>query len=412
MKSAYSFSVLFNIEPCVTDMNREKYEKNDKILHRDETHIDDVFTDVYWEKIGINLGCNRKNKESLKRTNFSDVKSRQFQNQFQSKGFFQMSKDDIGIDKQIIKSLADTVEALISLGWPANFIFMFDEVWEIINLMRTDLKTIGEGNDFIGDIYAWCVDPKTKQKGWGPHRDRMGTGPESFKGKTPKLSTTWLALTDATPKNSCLYVIPATSDKLYFSNDDPTLNPLTEAFKDVDNYQTITCLSCEAGGANHFSHRLIHWGSSGIPDEETKPRIALSWVIGDKSFEKPCFDLINLPFPSINLRLGLICGQLINYSGQTNIKKGLRDYYFRIFKKVEGLFESEYRDKVFFMYFMRPPPLKLNLSKRLKEENEMKQKKKINIDDLEMPTEQDNKLVNGIFDMFKNEGEIDSSDSE
>lgn len=54
------------------------------------------------------------------------------------------------------------------------------------------------------------VDPSRGDAGFSPHRDRQpDSSPATFRPDgTAMYATLWLPLTDATPENSCLYVIP------------------------------------------------------------------------------------------------------------------------------------------------------------------------------------------------------------
>lgn len=410
-------------------------------LKRSNQLIEHLFKPTYWRELCPSLSCSATERaHKSPRAKLSETRKLRCQQGFSSNGFFQLDKEEVGAEDQTINDLAVSVVQLLQYEWPATFIFMYDEVWQVIEEMRDDLKEISAGNEFVGDVYAWYVDPAKREKGWGPHRDRMGSGPSSFKavaGKTciveehgevgpkpvdseaallPKLSTSWLALTKASPENSCLYVVPAFIDPFYHKQDRPEVNPLNEAFAtQPDNYQYIRCLSCSAGSLNHFSHKIIHWGSSASAIErKVEPRIALSWVIGDDSFEQPCFSREHLPLPPFELRLGLICGQMISYSGQTQMKKGLRDLCFRIFKKVNAIagceFNEDYRDKVNYIYHMRPPPRKLALSKQT--EASLLRTREVKVEDIEKATEEDNKQVVGIYDMFAAEGEVDSSEAD
>eukprot|EP00924_Labyrinthula_sp_SR-Ha-C_P001690 snap_masked-scaffold_18-processed-gene-6.43-mRNA-1 protein AED:0.04 eAED:0.04 QI:0/0/0/1/1/1/2/0/392 len=390
------------------DFDIKKQPKHPE-LKRTEQLIDTLFDKFYWRKVCTTLSVCENNINRGEKI-ISQEEIRRKQQQFIKSGFFKLQVDcatELNPNiESLVRKLADSIVTLIRYEYPPTFIFLFDEVWEIILSMSSSLSKISAGNSFVGDVYAWFVDPKLKQRGWGPHRDRMGSDHTSFsQQKIPKLSTTWLALTEATPLNSCLYVVPAELDPFYYEQDLPNVDPLERIFKGkVDNYQRIKCLPCEPGSMWHFSHKIIHWGSSAICsniaqdeiDEEIKPRIALSWVIGDPSFEKPAFEFKGMP--SLEQRLGLVCGQLINYSGQTGLKKGDRDFYFLTGNKLNN-FTEEFVDKTKFLYFMRPPPKRVELKKK-------------NLEKVEIikATEEDNKVFTGMKDIFQTD--YDSTSSE
>ena len=80
----------------------------------------------------------------------------------------------------------------------------------------------------------------------------------------------------------------------------------------------------------HFSHRLLHWGSSGDArarackggsegdgdgDESgSEPRrVALSFASADDAFEAPYFSRAHLPLPPVPLRAALVAGLALAY---------------------------------------------------------------------------------------------------
>ena len=81
------------------------------------------------------------------------------------------------------------------------------------------------GNRNNMDFLAWYIDPgdgsaaSPAAAGFAPHRDRQPRDiAASFKeGGEPKYLTCWLPFTDASPENSCLYVIPKSADPSYMA---------------------------------------------------------------------------------------------------------------------------------------------------------------------------------------------------
>lgn len=406
----------------------------DALLHADEQLLETLEDAAYWRKVCPGLHVSEPeafisaaaDDDELRRAR-RPTRERQ-RKELAHSGFFHF---DAGASDAAIARLAAGVAQLLLHGWPASFIFVYDEAWAVIRDTAGSLEAASGGSRFLGDVFAWHVDPAQPQRGtgWSPHRDRMGSGADSFRADgTPMLSTTWLALADAHPGNSCLYVVPATVDPYYREQDDPEVDPLAAIFAgNPGAYQSIRALPCKRGCAWHFSHKLIHWGSRvepanrGEPAEGAEcdgggvgavgkakaksaavdvvaappavaPRIAMSWVVGDDSFEKPAFSRDALPFPPVALRAALVAGQMISYGGQLQLRGGFRKMCYRLFKKNSVLFTDFYRDKVDYIHLCRPaPPPVVHVKRRPRPEGPIV---------LEQATPEDDSKLQGLEAMF------------
>ena len=116
--------------------------------------------------------------------------------------------------EKVGKSISD-LELEHSL--PATFALLFDETWQLaaesqqILLQKQNrgiLRSHGKMR-FNFDALAWHIDPRRKQVGFSPHRDRQPDTLEALKQSfysdgQAKYITHWIALADANPNNSCL----------------------------------------------------------------------------------------------------------------------------------------------------------------------------------------------------------------
>ena len=197
----------------------------------------------------------------------------------------------------LLHLLRDGIEALHEAELPATFIFLFDAAWELAARSRHALEQCTlETNQFNFDVLAWRIDDQVGG-GFSPHRDRQpkdAAASFSYDGHA-KYVTQWVALTPATTETSCLYVIPKTADPGYFDGDDneEDLDPLQRALPNKQAFQHIMAIPRQPGQSVLFTHRLIHWGSArNLPVSKVMPpRIAMSFVCSDPSFEKPYVDL-------------------------------------------------------------------------------------------------------------------------
>merc|ERR1712224_1034072 len=178
---------------------------------------------------------------------------------------------DVGI-------LAEAIQVLERHGWPATFVAVYDETWQLAQDASQVMKN-ATGNDMSMDIVAFCVNLAHGAKGFSPHRDRQ---PEDWKPRgipeavehtfktdgMAKYVTIWIALTDANPDNSCLHFIPRSSDPGYIAGDTEDGDPLARCFQEKEKYGDIRCVPVPAGGASFHTHRTIHWGSRGRTVQE------------------------------------------------------------------------------------------------------------------------------------------------
>lgn len=258
------------------------------------------------------------------------------------------------LDETLTVKLKEAITALHKQGYPASFVLLFDETWE---LARLALKTLDDAthpsNVFNFDILAWYIDPREGVAGFSPHRDRQPDNVESsfhYNGQA-KYVTLWTALSNATPENSCLYVIPKQYDPGYTdgdSNGDDGKgdDPMWRALSTKESFQNIRALPRQAGQSLLFTHRILHWGSRGDPNSLVdEPRVAISFVCSDPSFEKKYFKSHQFP-PTFHSRLLLVCAQLLIYYQRFNLSKNcIRACYEYVKEHAEEL-DTSYRNKV------------------------------------------------------------------
>ena len=178
-----------------------------------------------------------------------------------------------------IGAMAEGVRRLAGHGWPSSFLLVYDEPW-LLALQVSRLVREATGNELIADWAMFHVGGSAPgagaaKSGWAPHRDRGGDGAaQHFRPDgTPQYSTTWVPLTDATTTNSCLCVVPRQHDPGYHAGDG-SVNPLQAVFSRASAFQAVRALPSPAGSVLHFSHRLLHWGSTAAGPRATERR----WV--------------------------------------------------------------------------------------------------------------------------------------
>ena len=232
-----------------------------------------------------------------------------------------------------LKAVREGMRRLVAAGWPATLILLYDEAWVIAHHYGSRVSAACGGNVMSFDMLAWLIAPSEGQAGFAPHRDRQPPDVRSsfHPDGSPKYCTAWfvllltlaltvaltvaltlnltrVALGDADPDTSCLYLIPRGVDPGYDAGDDAAEgaeDPLVALLRSDSAVQSIRACPLPAGGAVLFSHRVMHWGSRGHP-RCTTPRFSLSFGCADPCFERAYLKApaSHLPFPRPAVRAG------------------------------------------------------------------------------------------------------------
>lgn len=181
----------------------------------------------------------------------------------QKDGYFQL--DAILPEAEILR-MAIGIDELVQQGLPPVFAFVYDEFWRLRQRITSLLTAIlGEGYLQLPDFWAWYLPPSDGYAGWGQHRDRSTKMlcPDGM----PTSLTLWLPLTDATPANGCMYMIPASQDPNY-----PEQLQSTE----ITNLQSVRALPAPAGSILGWNQNVLHWGGCSS-SKAILPRISIAW---------------------------------------------------------------------------------------------------------------------------------------
>eukprot|EP00658_Telonema_sp_P-2_P076402 TRINITY_DN6676_c0_g1_i7.p1 TRINITY_DN6676_c0_g1~~TRINITY_DN6676_c0_g1_i7.p1 ORF type:complete len:249 (+),score=25.80 TRINITY_DN6676_c0_g1_i7:265-1011(+) len=196
---------------------------------------------------------------------------------------------------------------------------MLDEPW-LLAKQIAPLLGATPGLQLNWDFMAWYIDPSNMERGWAPHRDRVTM--DFGKDGLPKYSTFWIALTDATPINSCITVLPAHFDDEYHSSESTTLDSEVPEIQQ-QQLQDGRCLPAQQGEVLCWGGRTLHWGGRASPRTET-PRISIAIAASHPDFEDPkmrisdCLlaaDGSGMRMPSMEERMKVISLQLWSYDG-------------------------------------------------------------------------------------------------
>ena len=387
--------IIWTYENCAECIMPELFFLNQTIEYLQEVNIwrlicpfltvADRLIDCEREKSDTNMNVFRNLKDPP-----TSLESKANGKELTDRGFYKSLFTETALPDLICERLAMGIRRLLAHGYSANMILMFDEAWVVGDLLST-LVTGASGNAPIGDWFVFHVENTSSYSPGPPHRDRPTADKTSFRPTeatlpvvvidtplpvvittvasiqteseivteisvvtvgtsvvaieetlilgAPKYCSVWLALTDATPENSCLYFIPKDDDAGYGLSGD--------SITDMGHmWQNIVAQPLLQGGFLTFSHRLLHWGSRPQPNSG-RGRIALTLAFADPTFEEAYFDhILYGPLPPLMLRLGLVAGQQIQYEHHAPLEKHTLGLYRRIFHQSKLYFLPTYYEKI------------------------------------------------------------------
>jgi hypothetical protein len=158
-----------------------------------------------------------------------------------------------------IEQIKRAILNILHQGFPPLFALVYDEFWQVFaRLSRLLSPVLGEDYKILADFWIFYVDPSQADSGWSPHRDfEFDKGCLRSDGR-PTILTAWIPFTDATPLNSCLYVLPLHLDPY----SPKKLKDKSKSIRvDIKSLADIRALPAPAGSVIGFNQYLLHWGS-------------------------------------------------------------------------------------------------------------------------------------------------------
>ncbi|HTI87914.1 MAG TPA: phytanoyl-CoA dioxygenase family protein [Alphaproteobacteria bacterium] len=169
-------------------------------------------------------------------------------------------------DGDRVAKLSSGIAALVSAGIPPVFAMVFDDFWLPAYSLRDILRAaFGAEYVMLPDFWIWHVDPAKSERGWKPHREKGHKA--LFPDGRPKSLSVWLALTQATPLNGCMYIVPADRDPTYGTERDS---------ENQFELPEVRALPAEAGDVFIWNQALMHWGAHASP-RASLPRMSMAF---------------------------------------------------------------------------------------------------------------------------------------
>lgn len=261
----------------------------------------------YWQTLNPTMTvCGSEPVETIESFDPDPSRVEQPLRTFSAFGYFQIPPT---VDAVAVEKMRRCFETTESAGWPPVFVFVYDEFWRVYRgpLLVKFLK--GALGEEYGQLpYLWGHHVPANSRGWRPHVD----GPTEVK----KL-TVWLALSDATLENGCMYVVPRNSETEKMSDQFFSENALEwgEARKLLQN---VKALPAAAGSYLGWGPYVIHWGATSGP--MAGDRISISAEFSSRPPSEPLADQLSLidadptaPLPLFSKRLQFIAQAIKDY---------------------------------------------------------------------------------------------------
>ncbi len=209
-------------------------------------------------------------------------------------------------------------------GFPV-FCFVYDAFWSFVPRLQHILSPLWrEDWLLLPNFWAWKLEHN--DKGWPPHRDRA-YGAVHRDGHSDVL-TLWIALSEATPDNGCIYVVPANADPFYHQK--------KGHYTHIASLQDIRALPLTAGSMLAWTPQLLHWGGRSNT-QATEPRISIGYELqrsNATAYDIPLLQPQTLP--DFHTRLALIGRQLHQYREMYTMTRALQHWAKQWKKKLPG----------------------------------------------------------------------------
>ena len=173
-----------------------------------------------------------------------------------------------------VDPIAAGAQALVDAGWPAAFVFVFDEPWRLFQRIAPVFEALlGRSYRILPTPWARVVSLTDGTLGTQPRRDdpRASAINDDY---YPTSITVSVCLTESSPSNGCTYVVPAPLQEDYRAPrpGDPVITP-----------PSIRALPAPIGSVQVWTPNLVHW--EGAPSARaTIPRVSISLEAQARSY--------------------------------------------------------------------------------------------------------------------------------
>jgi Phytanoyl-CoA dioxygenase (PhyH) len=207
-----------------------------------------------------------------------------------------------------------TIDAVVAAGWPPVFAFLFDALWSTVRTagVRAVLEgVLGPAAHQVPHVWVHVVPAVAGARGWGPHKDG------GLATRSPSRLSIWIALTDASIDNGCMYVLPRSHPAARALEGDWHAETI-RVDQAVELLAGARALPAAAGSALAWDFGLVHWSGTRTGGGVARRSLSFEFIgagAEPAADERPLIACgLADPLPSFESRLRFIADGILQYS--------------------------------------------------------------------------------------------------
>jgi hypothetical protein len=266
-----------------------------------EARLEQVRDPKYWESLSPAIEIGRRT--SVEDVAVDPAAQADYHRFFNDERYFETP---VLIAPSTLRHLNEVVDAVAAAGWPEEFALVSDAFWLCARVpaIRALVESrLGKGYRQIPHVWLHVVRKIDGAGGWQPH----------FDGFRPNRISVWLALTEATTTNGCMFLVPPKSLPESFR----TLK--IETLKTVHVIRAMhatRALPIPAGATVGWDFDVFHWGGRAVRPEFPRRAMSMEFLGPTETADPDEVPLVDPdgPLPSLDVRLKIIGIGLDTYS--------------------------------------------------------------------------------------------------
>jgi hypothetical protein len=209
------------------------------------------------------------------------------------------------LPEEMLTSMRRAIVSVKEAGLPAMFAFVYDIFYQgLTHFDAAFTSVLGQNYRLVPNFAVYYIEPSEQGKGFAPHRDAEYLNALDEQGM-PTVITVWITVTEASPLNSCLYIVPKHRDTQYMDS----VQDLTVT-ADAFAWEDVRALPTPPGVMSCWSQYLFHWGSR-ASRRAKDPRITYAVYLQSGQVAPVEEQTVAVPAAlSFEQRLSMICRSL------------------------------------------------------------------------------------------------------